>query len=158
VAAADADRNSFLPPGGNVGDLHHIRARPGAACPTRTRCAMFPHIRIPIPDSNKENTMVLAEFSMSPFDKGDSLSQYVARSLDIIDKSGLPYQLTPMGTIVEGEWDEVMALITACYQRMNQDCNRISTSIKIDYRAGKSGRLKSKIQAIESKLGRTLSK
>jgi len=101
--------------------------------------------------------MVLLEFSMSPFDKGDSLSEYVARSLDIIDKSGLPYQLTPMGTIVEGEWDEVMALVTACYERMSQDCKRISTSIKIDYRAGKSGRLKSKVRAIESKLGRTLS-
>ena len=101
--------------------------------------------------------MVLLEFSMSPLDKGDSLSPYVARSLDIIDKSGLPYQLTPMGTIVEGEWEEVMALVTACYKKMSQDCNRISTSIKIDYRAGKSGRLKSKIHAIESKLGRTLS-
>lgn len=101
--------------------------------------------------------MVLLEFSMSPLDKGESLSQYVARSLDIIDRSGLPYQLTPMGTIVEGEWEQVMALVTACYQTMSQDCNRISTSIKIDYRAGKSGRLKSKIGAIESKLGRTLS-
>jgi len=39
--------------------------------------------------------MVLLEFSMSPLDKGVSLSPYVARSLDIIDKSGLPYQLTP---------------------------------------------------------------
>ena len=46
--------------------------------------------------------MVLLEFSMSPFAKGESLSPYVARSLDIIDKSGLPYQLTPMGTIIEG--------------------------------------------------------
>ena len=101
--------------------------------------------------------MVLLEFSMSPFDKGASLSEYVARSLDIVDKSGLPYQLTPMGTIVEGEWDEVMALVTACFKTMSQDCERISTSIKIDYRAGKSGRLKSKVQAIESKLGRTLS-
>jgi uncharacterized protein (TIGR00106 family) len=101
--------------------------------------------------------MVLVEFSMSPFDKGESLSRYVARSLDIIDNSGLAYQLTPMGTIVEGEWDEVMALVTACFRRMEQDCGRISTSIKIDYRAGKSGRLKSKIQSIESKLGRTLS-
>jgi len=101
--------------------------------------------------------MVLLEFSMSPFDKGASLSEYVSRSLDIIDKSGLPYQLTPMGTIVEGEWDEVMALVTACFQRMSQDCDRISTSMKIDYRAGAGGRLKSKIQAIESKLGRTLS-
>jgi uncharacterized protein (TIGR00106 family) len=101
--------------------------------------------------------MVLLEFSMSPFDKGDSLSAYVARSLDIIDKSGLPYQLTPMGTIVEGEWDEVMALVTTCFQAMSRDCNRISTSIKIDYRAGKSGRLKGKIRSVESRLGRTLS-
>jgi len=101
--------------------------------------------------------MVLLEFSMSPLDKGDSLSQYVARSLDIIDKSGLPYQLTPMGTIVEGEWEQVMALVTSCFQAMSQDCNRISTSMKIDYRTGKSGRLKSKIRSIESKLGRTLS-
>ncbi|MBE0621465.1 MAG: MTH1187 family thiamine-binding protein [Burkholderiales bacterium] len=102
--------------------------------------------------------MVLLEFSMSPLDKGVSLSPYVARSLDIIDKSGLPYQLTPMGTIVEGEWDEVMALVTACYQRMSQDCDRISTSMRIDYRAGKSGRLKSKIEAVEGRLGRSLSK
>ena len=54
--------------------------------------------------------MVLLEFSMSPLDKGESLSQYVARSLDIIDRSGVPYQLTPMGTILEGEWDDVMAV------------------------------------------------
>ena len=45
--------------------------------------------------------MVLLDFSMSPFDKGESLGKYVARSLDIIDRSGLPYQLTPMGTIIE---------------------------------------------------------
>ncbi|MCR4333240.1 MAG: MTH1187 family thiamine-binding protein [Sulfuricaulis sp.] len=102
--------------------------------------------------------MVLLEFSMSPLDKGVSLSPYVARSLDILDKSGLPYQLTSMGTIVEGEWNEVMALVTACYQRMSQDCDRISTLIKIDYRAGKSGRLKSKIEAVEGRLGRALSK
>lgn len=101
--------------------------------------------------------MVLLEFSMSPLDKGESLSPYVARSLDIIDKSGLPYQLTPMGTIVEGEWEQVMALVASCFQAMGRDCNRISTSMKIDYRAGQSGRLQSKIRSIESKLGRTLS-
>ena len=101
--------------------------------------------------------MVLLEFSMSPLDKGESLSQYVARSLDIVDKSGLAYQLTPMGTIVEGEWEQVMALVTSCFQAMSQDCSRISTSMKIDYRAGKSGRLKDKIRSVESKLGRKLS-
>ncbi len=101
--------------------------------------------------------MVLLEFTMSPFDKGESLSEYVARSIDIIDRSGLPYQLTPMGTIIEGEWDEVMGVVTACFDRMREDCARVSASIRIDYRAGKSGRLKSKIEAIESKLGRKLS-
>ena len=101
--------------------------------------------------------MVLLEFSMSPFDKGESLSQYVARSIDIVDKSGLPYQLTPMGTIVEGEWDEVMAVVTACFKRMSVDCNRVTTSIKIDYRAGKVGRMQAKVRAVEEKLGRKLS-
>jgi len=101
--------------------------------------------------------MVLLEFAMSPLDKGESLSRYVAGSLDIIDKSGLPYKLTPMGTIIEGEWDAVMAVVTACYKRMSEDCTRISTSMRIDYRAGKSGRLKSKVQSIERELGRTLS-
>ena len=101
--------------------------------------------------------MVLLEFSMSPFDKGESLSAYVARSLDIIDKSGVPYRLTPMGTILEGEWDEVMGVVTACFERTREDCKRISVSVRIDYREGKAGRRKSKVDAIEAKLGRKLS-
>ena len=101
--------------------------------------------------------MVLLEFSMSPLDKGESVSVYVARSIDIIDRSGLPYQLTPMGTIIEGEWDEVMRVVTACFERMSEDCSRVSTSIRIDYRSGKGGRLKSKVASIEAKLGRSLS-
>lgn len=101
--------------------------------------------------------MVLLEFSMSPFGKGESLSPYVARSLDIIDKSGLPYQLTPMGTIIEGEWAEVMAVVTACFETMSADCERISTQIKIDYRAGPGDRIKAKVAAVEDRLGRKLS-
>ena len=42
--------------------------------------------------------MLLLEFAMFPTTKGESVSPFVARSLDIIDKSGLPYQLTPMGS------------------------------------------------------------
>ena len=101
--------------------------------------------------------MVLLEFAMYPISKGEGVSEYVARSLDIIDKSGLPYQLTPMGTIIEGEWDEAMAVVTACFKAMNADCNRVGTSIKIDYRAGTEGRLKSKIEAVQKVLGRSLS-
>jgi uncharacterized protein (TIGR00106 family) len=101
--------------------------------------------------------MVLLEFSMSPFDKGESLSAYVSRSIDIIDRSGLSYRLTPMGTIIEGEWDEVMRVVTACFEAMKADCDRISTSIRIDYRAGGGGRLESKIRSVEERLGRKLS-
>lgn len=101
--------------------------------------------------------MVLLEFAMYPINKGEGVSEYVARSLDIIDKSGLPYQLTPMGTIIEGEWSQVMGVVTACYEAMKADCNRIGTSIKVDYRAGTRGRLESKVASVESKVGRKLS-
>lgn len=100
--------------------------------------------------------MVLLEFSMAPLTQGESVSTYVARSLDIIDKSGLPYQLTPMGTILEGEWDEVMAVMTACFEAMRADCARVGTNIKIDYREGPVERLQSKIESVQRKLGRPL--
>lgn len=97
---------------------------------------------------------VLLEFSMTPLDKGESVSAYVSRSLDIIDKSGIPYRMGPMGTCLEGEWDEVMAVVKACLERMESDCNRISITIKADCRKGATGRLDGKIRSVEEKLGR----
>tara|TARA_B100000315_G_scaffold260775_1_gene325098 strand:- start:14971 stop:15282 length:312 start_codon:yes stop_codon:yes gene_type:complete len=102
--------------------------------------------------------MVLCEFSMSPLEKGESVSKYVARSLDIIVKSGIDYRLNPMGTIVEGEWDEVIEVVTHCFNRMKQDCTRVSVSMKIDYRKGKKGRLESKVASVEKQLGQSLRK
>ncbi|PIQ96077.1 MAG: hypothetical protein COV67_11460 [Nitrospinae bacterium CG11_big_fil_rev_8_21_14_0_20_56_8] len=102
--------------------------------------------------------MVLLEFSMTPLDKGESVSPYVSRSLKIVDESGVDYRLTPMGTCLEGEWDAVMGVIKKCFDTMNADCNRITCSIKIDYRKGKAGRLESKIASVEEKLGKTLKK
>ena len=99
---------------------------------------------------------VLAEFSMSPLDKGESVSEYVARSLAIVADSGVPYRLGPMGTCLEGEWDEVMGVINRCYERMSQDCGRITCSIKLDIRKGQSGRLNAKIEKVERLLGRKL--
>ena len=100
--------------------------------------------------------MVLLEFSMSPLGKGESVSKYVSRSLDIVDKSGIPYRLNPMGTVLEGEWDEVFAVVRKCYERMKRDCNRISCSIKVDYRKGHSGRLVSKVASVEKALKRSI--
>lgn len=99
---------------------------------------------------------VLLEFSMSPLDKGESVSKYVARSLDIIDESGVEYRLNPMGTVLEGEWDDVMGVVKKCYERMSEDCNRISCAIKIDARKSKSGRLNGKTKRLESILDREL--
>jgi uncharacterized protein (TIGR00106 family) len=99
---------------------------------------------------------VLLEFSMSPLDKGASVGEYVSRSLEIIDDSGVPYRLNPMGTVLEGEWDEVMEIVRACFVRMSEDCERISCAVKIDYRKGKSGRLEAKIASVEKRLGRNL--
>lgn len=100
--------------------------------------------------------MVVLEFAMYPVGKGESLSAYVARSLDIIDRSGLAYQLTPMGTILEGEWDEVMAVVGQCFEGMKAECGRIELALKADYRAGSASRLVAKVQAVEDKLGRKL--
>ena len=101
---------------------------------------------------------VLVEFSMSPLDKGESVSKYVARNLEIIAESGVPYRLGPMGTCLEGEWDQVMGVIERCYKRMSEDCNRITCSIKLDIRKGREGRLTGKVEKIESVLGRILQK
>ena len=82
---------------------------------------------------------------MSPLGKGESVSKYVARSLDIIDKSGVDYRLNPMGTVLEG-WDEVMAVVKKCYMRMRKDCNRVSCSIKIDHRKDRRDGLRQSVQ------------
>jgi len=100
--------------------------------------------------------MILLEFSMSPLDKGESVGEYVSRSLKIIDESGVDYRLNPMGTVLEGDWDEVFNVVKKCYQEMSKDCNRISTNIKVDYRKGKKGRLEGKIKSVEERLHKKL--
>lgn len=100
--------------------------------------------------------MLLAEFSIWPMDKGESVSPHVARCLDIVDRSGLPYKLGPLGTCIEGEWADVMAVIQRCYEELAKDCNRISCTVKMDWRKGRSGRLTAKVAAVEEKLNRKL--
>ena len=102
--------------------------------------------------------MVLLEFSMTPLNKGESVSQYVARSLEIIDASGLDYRLHAMGTIIEGEIDEVLAVLQQCFTAMSTDCDRVTCTAKFDYRRGYQGRLDSKVKSVEEKLGRELRK
>ena len=100
--------------------------------------------------------MLLAEFSMWPMDKGESVGPYVARLLEIIDQSGLPYRLGPLGTCVEGEYGKVMDVVRQCHAALAADCNRIACTIKMDYRKGHDNMLNSKIDSVEKHVGRKL--
>ncbi len=100
--------------------------------------------------------MVLLELSMAPVGQDEGVSAQVARIVDIIDRSGVAYQLTPMGTILEGEWAPVRGVVTRCFETLAADCQRIGVHIKVDYRAGPPGRLHSKVATVERLLGRKL--
>lgn len=102
--------------------------------------------------------MVLLDLSIYPIGKGESLSRYVARCIDVIDRSGLPYRCHAMGTEIEGEFDAVMAVVRQCFDALAADCHRISCSLKLDYRKDAHNRLDGKIASVEAKLGRPVQK
>jgi uncharacterized protein (TIGR00106 family) len=101
---------------------------------------------------------VIIEFSVVPIGRGEELAGPVARILDIVDKSGLPYQLTAMGTLVEGDWDEVLGLVRRCHEAMREEDGRVLTHIAIDDRLQAKGRIAGKVRDIEEILGRPLKK
>ncbi len=102
---------------------------------------------------------MLAEFSVVPLDKGATgLSQYVAKSLEIIESSGLDYEIHALGTLVEGPPEAVWAVIRTCHEHMAAVSDRVVTTIKIDDRKGATGRIKGKVRAVEEKIGHELSK
>ena len=101
---------------------------------------------------------MLAQFTIFPVGKRESLSKDVAKILDIIDKSGLPYRFTPMATIVEGSWDQVMALIKKCHEAVLGKGERVVTSIKIDDRKGHQKMIDTKVLSIEKRLRKPVNK
>jgi uncharacterized protein (TIGR00106 family) len=101
---------------------------------------------------------MIVEFSVVPIGRGETLAGPVARILDIVDKSGLPYKLTAMGTIVEGEWEEVLGLVRRCHETMRGQASRVYTHITIDDRAKAADRIQGKVREVEEILGRELKK
>lgn len=84
------------------------------------------------------------------------MSEYVARCLDLVDRSGLAYRLNPMGTVIEGPFDDVLALIAKCHKAVAADCERVSTVIKIDDRKGARNQIEEKVAKVERLVGRKL--
>jgi uncharacterized protein (TIGR00106 family) len=101
---------------------------------------------------------MLVEFSIVPLGAGSGISHKIAEVLKIIDASGLPYKINPMGTVVEGEWDELFRLIKKCHFSVKKKDDRVMTRILIDDRKGRTDMLSYKIKSVEKKIGRPLKK
>ncbi len=98
---------------------------------------------------------ILMDFAMFPTDKGESVSQYVSKVIDMIRNSGLPYKLNPMGTVIETEtMDQALQIIQKAYEILEPVSNRIYAVAKFDIRKNRSGRLEGKIKSIEQKIGK----
>lgn len=99
---------------------------------------------------------MLVQFSIIPLGGNPSMSDEVAEALRIVHRSGLPYQLTPLGTCVEGEWEEVSELIRQCHEQTRRTSSRVITTIKIDDQEGARNQLRDSVASIEEKVGHRL--
>ena len=95
---------------------------------------------------------VLLEFSMFPTDQGESVGAYVARLVRIVQDSGLPYRLGPMGTTIEGEPEAVFDVLGKCLADLQRDTRRVAAFIKLDWRAGRSDGLESKVASVTRRI------
>ena len=97
---------------------------------------------------------VLMQFAIFPTDKGASASNYVSRVISMIRESGLPYQLSAMGTIIETETlEEAQLIVNQAYALLQNDCTRVYCTVTFDIREGQTGRLLTKVNSIENKIG-----
>jgi uncharacterized protein (TIGR00106 family) len=99
---------------------------------------------------------MVASFSVAPMGVTGDVKELVAEALRIVDESGLPYELGAMQTTVEGNPDEVMAIILRCHKRLLELAPRVLTHIAIDDRRGATGRLEGKVRDVEEILGKPL--
>jgi uncharacterized protein (TIGR00106 family) len=79
----------------------------------------------------------------------------VADAVRLVRESGLPNETNAMFTNVEGDWDEVMALLKACVMKVGEAAPRVSVVVKIDHRPGHDDGLTHKVAVIEAHLGET---
>ncbi|MCD6495631.1 MTH1187 family thiamine-binding protein [Candidatus Bipolaricaulota bacterium] len=97
---------------------------------------------------------MIVDFTIFPTDAGESVSAYVAQVFEIIEASGLKYEHHSMGTNIEGDWDEVMAVIKSCRDLMLEQSNRISISLRIDERKGVTNGIERKVASARAKMNR----
>ncbi len=98
--------------------------------------------------------MAVVEVSITPLGTATtSVSSYVAGCVRIVQESGLSYELTPMGTIIEGELDEILRVIRHMHEApFAAGAVRVSTLIKIDDRRDKAHSMIGKLRSVQEKL------
>ncbi|MDR3744807.1 MAG: MTH1187 family thiamine-binding protein [Acidobacteriaceae bacterium] len=101
---------------------------------------------------------MLASFSVVPMGAGEGVKEIVAEALSIVDGSGLPYQLGPMHTVLEGPQEQVLDVIMQCHRRVLELAPRVLTNITLDDRKGATDRLHGKVRDVEQILGKPLSR
>lgn len=99
---------------------------------------------------------MLVQISVTPLGTGTSLSDEIAEVLRLVDESGLPYLLTPSGTCVEGEWDEVMPLVRRCHERVRELSPHVVTTLRIEDQEGKRNQITENVRSVEERVGRRL--
>ena len=96
---------------------------------------------------------MIAAFSITPLGAGESVGDLVAEAVRIVRESGLPNETNAMFTNVEGEWDEVMAVIRQCVEKISESAPRVSVVIKVDALTDDpGGRLQEKVRSVERRL------
>jgi uncharacterized protein (TIGR00106 family) len=101
---------------------------------------------------------MMVQISILPISDQVSISEPVASALKIIAKSGLEYRLTPMGTLLMGEWNDVMPVVKKCHEAVRENFDRVVTQIKIDDNKDSQHGFDGKVKAVEEKAGIELMK
>ncbi|MCT4615787.1 MAG: MTH1187 family thiamine-binding protein [Marinifilaceae bacterium] len=96
----------------------------------------------------------LVQFSIFPTDKGDSVSKYVSKVIELIKNSGVKYQLNSMSTTIECDNLELaLDLINQSYKILEPISDRVYISMNADIQKNKPNRIESKIKSISDKIG-----
>jgi uncharacterized protein (TIGR00106 family) len=92
---------------------------------------------------------MLVAFSVTPLGVGDAVGEYVADAVRVVRDSGLPNHTDAMFTTVEGDWDEVMAVVKRAVDTVAAKAPRVSVVLKADIRPGATGALTAKMESLE---------
>jgi uncharacterized protein (TIGR00106 family) len=95
---------------------------------------------------------MIVAFSVTPLGVGEEVGDYVADAVRVVRASGLPNRTDAMFTSIEGEWDEVMAVVKAAVDAVAARAPRVSVTLKADVRPGITGALDAKVASVERRL------